>query len=103
MLNERWLSRREFLTAMGVAMAGRGINALPQADTGAGRMSLFNGKDLSGWYTHLRGYGKNNDPKHVFTVADGVLLISGEVNGGIITEKEYENYRLVAEYRWGTK
>jgi hypothetical protein len=32
-----------------------------------------------------------------------MLHISGEVNGGIITEQEYDNYRLVAEYKWGDR
>lgn len=27
---------------------------------------LFNGKDLTNWYTYLRGRGKNCDPKGVF-------------------------------------
>ncbi len=34
---------------------------------------------------------------------DGVLRISGDGFGGLITHKEYANYYLVMEYRWGTK
>jgi len=100
-------SRRDFLAGVGVVMVG--ASALPaaaaaallQAKPGAGGVSLFNGKDLSGFYTHLAGSGKNNDPKRVFRVTDGMLHITGEVNGGIISEQSYENYRLVAEYKWG--
>src|SRR5207249_4611018 len=64
---------------------------------------LFNGKDLTNFYTFLKGYGKNSDPKKVFSVVDGVIRVSGEVDGGLITEKDYENYRLVVQYKWGSK
>lgn len=68
-------------------------------------ISLFNGKDLGGFYTYLKGYGKNNDPKKVFTVVteDGApaIRVSGEVFGCFTTEKEYDNYKLTAEFKWG--
>lgn len=64
---------------------------------------LFNGKNLKGWYTFLRESGKNNDPKKVFTVDDGMIRISGEEWGCITTDKEYENYTLTVEFRWGEK
>jgi hypothetical protein len=63
--------------------------------------SLFNGRDLKGWYTFLQDRGRNNDPKKVFTVNDGMIRISGEEWGCITTTKEYENYHLVVEFRWG--
>ncbi|MDH5604469.1 MAG: DUF1080 domain-containing protein, partial [Cyclobacteriaceae bacterium] len=62
---------------------------------------LFNGKDLEGWYTYLKGRGKYKDPKKVFSVEDGILRISGKEWGCITTEKEYENYHLVVEFKWG--
>lgn len=68
-----------------------------------GTIELFNGENLDGWYTFLKGYGKNNDPKDVFTVEDGLIHISGEEWGGILTEEEYEDYKLVVEFKWGDK
>jgi len=62
---------------------------------------LFNGKNLDGWYTFIKGRGKNNDPEKVFTVADGQIRISGEEFGCITTNDEFENYSLVVEFRWG--
>ncbi|MDN5212757.1 hypothetical protein QQ020_11895 [Fulvivirgaceae bacterium BMA12] len=78
-----------------------------------GLRSLFNGKDLSGWYTYLRPpeptsevdglkdrkyvkhIGLNEDPLNIFTVVqeDGspAIRISGEVPGVLITKEEYEN------------
>lgn len=64
-------------------------------------IKLFNGKDLTNWYTYLRDRGKNDDPKEVFTIQDGILRISGEEYGCITTEKEYENYRIILEFKWG--
>jgi hypothetical protein len=66
-------------------------------------MHLFNGKDLTGFYTYIQGIGKNSDPKKVFTVEDGAIHVSGDGYGGFITEKEYENYHLIVEFKWGEK
>jgi hypothetical protein len=66
-------------------------------------LALFNGKDLSNFYTWLRDQGKNKDPKKVFTVQDGMIHVSGEQWGGLVTEKEYENYHLIVEFKWGEK
>jgi hypothetical protein len=64
-------------------------------------IKLFNGKDLTGWYTFLKERGRDNDPKHVFTVQDGMIHISGEEWGCITTNNEYENYRILIEFKWG--
>jgi hypothetical protein len=93
------------------ALAGLLLALAPApADDKDDALHLFNGKDLSNFYTWLAApkkgeepLGKNNDPDKVFTVHDGVLRISGQDWGGLITEKEYENYHLTAEYKWGEK
>jgi uncharacterized protein YdeI (BOF family) len=66
-------------------------------------ISLYNGKNFEGWYTFLQGRGRNNDPKKVFTIQDGMIRISGEEWGCITSEREYENYRLLVEFKWGEK
>lgn len=63
---------------------------------------LFNGKDLTGWYTWLKESGRD-DPKKVFTVDDGTIHVSGEGRGYLATEKPYKNYHLVVEYKWGQR
>src|SRR5262249_58698456 len=90
------------------AAQARHMNANGEEEDGI--IHLFNGKDLTNFYTYLaapqgekKSLGKNNDPLKVFTVVDGAIRVSGEVFGGLITEKEYGNYKLIVEYKWGEK
>ncbi len=69
--------------------------------SGSTKVKLFNGKNLDGWYTFIKGRGRDNDPNKVFTVQKGLLTISGEEYGCITTNNEYENYKLVVEFKWG--
>ncbi len=65
------------------------------------KTQLFNGKNLDGWYTFLKGQGKNTDPKKVFTVENGMIRISGEEWGCITTNEEFSDYKLFVEFKWG--
>ena len=66
--------------------------------------TLFNGKDLSGWYTWFEGKGRNNDPDNNFTVQkEGVLYDLGKDPGYIMTEKSFGNYQFELEFKWGEK
>jgi hypothetical protein len=79
---------------------------------------LFNGKDLSGWDTYIgpdlndsgkfitgQPIGLNKDPRRVFTVVnsggENLIRISGENWGAISTIKEFENYHLQLQFKWG--
>jgi len=87
---------------------------------------LFNGKDLTGWEYYLgvppssvdlpdmerdeegkytQPLGSGADPLEVFTVVeiDGApaIRISGQVFGSFATTKEYGNYHLRLETKWG--
>ena len=72
---------------------------------GTETIRLFNGKDLTNFYTYL-DQDKYDDPLHVFTVVkeDGApaIRVSGEKFGGFITRAEFANYHLVVEFKWGT-
>jgi hypothetical protein len=65
-------------------------------------ISLFNGKDLDGLTTWLKDT-RDSDPRKVFQVEGGTIHLSGEGNGYLATEKEYRDYRLVVEYKWGQR
>jgi hypothetical protein len=64
---------------------------------------LFNGKDFTGFDILLQSKGLNNDTDKVFQVEKGVIHVSGNDFGGIVTQKEYENYYLRTEFKWGEK
>lgn len=63
---------------------------------------LFDGKTLNGLTTWLKDT-QREDPRRVFQVKDGVLHLSGEGFGYLATEKEYRDYHLVVEYKWGQR
>lgn len=62
---------------------------------------LFNGKNLDGFYTYLRSHGRNQDPDRVFRVENGQIRVSGAEYGYLCTEREFGDYYLSAEFRWG--
>lgn len=65
-------------------------------------IKLFNGKDLTGFSTWLKD-SKRDDPRKVFAVKDGVLHLSGDGFGYVATDKDYRDYHLTVEYKWGKK
>jgi hypothetical protein len=107
-----WLAAA-LLTALGCTPLTTSAPAVPAAKP-AGWEQLFNGKDLTGWDTWLgRPYkgkepvGLNKDPSGVYSVveADGkpAIRISGEIFGALTSKKEYGDYHLRLEFKWGEK
>ena len=75
-----------------------------------GWISLFNGKNLDGWYTYLESSGKNSDPKGIFKVENGMIHIldvpmsdGKSDNGYLSTTQDFSDVRIHIEYKWGTK
>lgn len=68
-----------------------------------GWIKLFNGKDFTGWKKFLDPKKKDADPNKIWTIDNGVIVCEGSVNGYLITDKEYENYVLKVQWRWGKK
>ena len=64
---------------------------------------LIEGNDFSRFYTFLKDIGKDKNLDNVFSMEEGILKISGEHWGCVTTKQEYEDYRLVAEFKWGGK
>jgi hypothetical protein len=84
-----------------------GTPAVPPARGAArtpadGPVKLFNGENLEHFYVWHKET-KYADTKQVFTVADGVLRVSGEGFGGLITLDDWRDYHLVIEFTWGEK
>jgi hypothetical protein len=84
------------LGLLGLAPAG------PADDKGEGWVRLFNGKDFTGWRKFLDPKSKA-DPDQIWTVQDGMIRCEGSVNGYLITEKDYRDYVLRVQWRWGDK
>ncbi len=65
--------------------------------------SLFNGKNLEGWHADIPEKDTNATAPDAFVVRDGMLVSKGIPEGHLISDKEYKNYRLEAEYRFTGK
>ncbi len=66
-----------------------------------GTIHLLNKDNLDGWYKFIKNRGRNNDPENVFSVKNGLLHITGKEWGCITSDEEYDNYKIVVEYKWG--
>jgi hypothetical protein len=67
----------------------------------AGRsFSLFNGKDLTGWHIDVPQMDKDTSAKNPFIIRNGLLVSMGKPGGHLITNAQYQDYRLDIEYRF---
>ena len=66
------------------------------------KIELFDGKSFDAFYTFLKDT-KYEDPRKVFRVSDGLLHITGDGLGGLVSKQSYRDYHCVLEYRWGDK
>ena len=76
-----------------------------QAETGW--ISLFNGKDLTGWTPKIKGYELGENFGETFRVEGGVMKVSyDQYNkfdrkfGHIFYKDKFSHYRLKIEYRF---
>ena len=72
-------------------------NTLSEAEKAAGWELLFNGKNLDGWRTF-----KQDKAGAAWKIQDNAIALTkekGSSGGDIITDKQYENYELVLEWR----
>jgi hypothetical protein len=105
-MRQRLVRRAFWMLLLVLAVAGSTVAATAQtsSEPKLGKaVKLFNGKNLAGFYTFVEKRGVNQDPKGVFTVANGMVRVSGEEYGYFVTEKEYENFYLLVEFKWGEK
>ena len=96
---------------------------VPSLLIGGETLSLFNGKDLTGWTLDTPDRDEMTEEQEVeikdgimtfdtrkvewwtanppsFMVRDGLLISMGRPLGHLITEEEFENYKLVVEYKF---
>ena len=65
--------------------------------------NLLNGKDFSGWHIDVPDMDKNPKMKPPFVMRDGLLVSMGTPGGHLITDAEYQNFRLTFQYRFAGK
>jgi len=68
--------------------------------TNAQSISLFNGKDLSGWHVDVPEMDNNPDAINPFIVRNKMLVSLGTPGGHLITDEEFKDYRLEVKYRF---
>lgn len=64
---------------------------------------LFNGKDLEGWHIDVPDMDKDPKLKTPFIIRNGLLVSLGTPGGHLITDAQYENFKLTFEYRFAGK
>ena len=68
--------------------------------TKAQEISLFNGKNLSGWHIDVPAMDKDPNLRNPFIIRDNKLVSLGEPQGHLITDAVYENYRIEVQHRF---
>lgn len=63
-------------------------------------ISLFNGKDLTGWHLDVPAMDTDKTVKSPFITRNGLLVSMGEPGGHLITDAIYKNYRIEVQYRF---
>src|SRR3954471_13832046 len=101
--------RRGAIASIGLCLLTVGVSEAPgqdQPDRG-GWISLFNGKDLSGWTPKIKGHELNDNFAETFRVEDGVLKVSYDKYpqfdgkfGHLFYKDPFSNYKLRLEYRF---
>ena len=64
---------------------------------------LFNGKDLTGWHIDVPEMDKKPELKTPFIIRNGLLVSLGTPGGHLITDENYENFKLTFQYRFAGK
>jgi hypothetical protein len=85
---------RLFSTTLVLGLIFSGCSSAPQS------IDLFNGADLTGWHLDVPEMDTVATARNPFVVRDGNLVSLGTPRGHLITDAEYSNYRLEAEYRF---
>lgn len=94
----------EFVAAQAAEFIAKALRSNDQSKSDdANSVSLFNGNDLTGWHVDIPARDENADLKDTFVVRDGNLVSLGNPQGHLITDANYENYRLEVEYRFAGK
>ena len=97
------------ITSIGLCLITVGTSVAPGQDRASRGdwVSLFNGKNLSGWTAKINGYEPDDNFADTFRVEDGKLKVSYDKYpqfdgkfGHLFYKHAYSDYRLRMEYRF---
>ena len=74
----------------------------PLFSTAQKTISLFNQKDLTGWYAFEPETGKHTNASELFSVADKMIRMYGKKAGYLMSEQSFRNFKLTVEFKWNT-
>ena len=57
---------------------------------------------LDAFYTWMKDT-QYEDPRDVFRITDGMIHVTGDGLGGLVTKKSYRDYHCVLEFKWGKR
>lgn len=63
-------------------------------------IDLFNGRDLTGWHADVPAMDDDSSIRSPFLVRDGLLVSLGTPGGHLLTDEQFQDYRLEVEYRF---
>jgi hypothetical protein len=86
------------VTGAGLERAVPYVAPTPASPPNANRITLWNGRDLTGWKFYVND--ATVTPDTAVTIRDGVLGLATKASGYLKTEKDYSNYHLHVEWRW---
>ncbi len=95
------------LMVVGLVLGAGACTESPPEHKAEEWISLFNGKDLTGWAPKFAGYELGENYKNTFRVEDGILKVSyddyeafdGEF-GHLFYKDSFSHYRIRVEYRF---
>ncbi len=103
---KRYSTMKKHLITLFFLLSNLIIFAQKQADKEEW-VSLFNGKDLTGWDLKISGHEMNDNYKNTFLVEDGMMRVNykeyqnfDDKYGHIYYKTPYSHYRIRFEYRF---
>ncbi len=104
MTTKHWIAA---LVVVGFVLAAGACAKAPVEEEGEQWISLFNGKNLTGWIPKFAGHEVGENYQNTFRVEDGILKVSydeyeafdGEF-GHLFYKDSFSHYRIRVEYRF---
>ncbi len=93
----KWIALTLTCLSFAVMSAAAFAEEAPKPVEPTEKVELFNGKDMDGWTSYLKG---DAEASTVWSVKDGLLLCVGKPNGYLKTVKSYANYKVTVEWRF---